>query len=136
MRRNSSHFGGQSQCFFAGLFLVLAATASHSADLQPEIEALQAFDQARTEINNQRYDRAEILLERVLMLHPENAEARIELAMLMARRGHNDGAQALVQSLLDDPRTEPDQFKALAALLQSMKKRAGQPGQPLCLGHP
>ena len=66
---------------------------------------MHALGQARVEITSQRYDRAEILLERVLMLHPENAEARIELAMLMARRGHIDGAQALVQSLVDDPRT-------------------------------
>jgi len=134
MRRNSPHFGFQSQRYLVGWLLACAATCSHSADLQSEIEALQAFDQARTEINSQRYDRAEILLERVLMLHPENAEARIELAMLLARRGHNDGAQALVQSLLDDPRTEPDQSKALAALLQSMKKGRDSQVNPYALG--
>jgi len=104
-----------------GWLVACAASASYSSDLQPEIEAFQAFDQARVEITSQRYDRAEILLERVLMLHPENAEARIELAMLMARRGHVDGAQALVQSLVDDPRTEPEQKQALLSLMQQIK---------------
>jgi hypothetical protein len=133
MRRHTVHWGRQRQLFLAGWLVACAATASYSADLQPEIEALQAFDQARIEITSQRYDRAEILLERVLMLHPENAEARIELAMLMARRGHTDGAQALVQSLLDDPRTEPDHNQALRSLLQQIKNTQPALANPYAL---
>lgn len=121
MRRETVDWSRQRPRFLAGWLVACAITATHSADVQPEIEALQAFDQARIEITNQRYDRAEILLERVLMLHPENAEARIELAMLMARRGNTDGAQALVQSLIDDPRTEPEHNQALRSLLQQIK---------------
>ena len=130
MRRHTVHWGRQTPHLFTGWLLACAATASQSADLQPEIEALQAFDQARVEISSQRYDRAEILLERVLMLHPENAEARIELAMLMARRGHTDGAQALVQSLLDDPRTEPEQTQALRGLLLQIKNTRPSQANP------
>lgn len=100
----------------------LGIGTAQAAQLQPEIEALQAFEQARTEISAQRYERAEILLERVLMLHPENAEARIELALLMARRGLRDGAQALVQSLLDDPRTGPEHAQALRGLKEQISK--------------
>jgi len=74
MRREKVDWSRQRPRFLAGWLVACAITATHSADVQPEIEALQAFDQARIEITNQRYDRAEILLERVLMLHPENAE--------------------------------------------------------------
>jgi hypothetical protein len=106
----------------ASFFCAILGSTVHAAQLQPELEALQAFEQARAEISAQRYDRAEILLERVLMLHPEHAEARIELALLMARRGHSDGAQALVQSLIDDPRTEPEYTQALRALKAQIGK--------------
>jgi len=102
----------------------LSLNLAQAAQLQPDLEALQAFEQALAEISTQRYERAEILLERVLMLQPENAEARIELALLMARRGHTDGAQALVQSLLDDPRTEPAHAQALISLKNQIKKTA------------
>lgn len=112
------------------LCLALISAVSQAAQLQPESEALQAYEQARAEISHQRYDRAEILLERVLMLFPEHAEARIELALLMARRGHIDGAQALVQSLLDDPRTEPEYVRALRGLKEQIKKG------PLVLANP
>lgn len=133
MRRETDHWSRQRPRFLAGWLLACAVTASHSADVQPELEALQAYDQARVEITNQRYDRAEILLERVLMLHPENAEARIELAMLMARRGHTDGAQALVQSLIDDPRTEPEQNQALQSLSQHIKNMQPALANPYAL---
>lgn len=108
-------------------------SAAQAAQLQPEAEAQQAFEQARAEISGQRYDRAEILLERVLMLHPEHAEARIELALLMARRGHSDGAQALVQSLIDDPRTEPEYAQALRQLQAQIKKGPAAAVNPYAL---
>jgi hypothetical protein len=100
----------------------LSFNLAQASQLQPELEAQQALEQALAEISTQRYERAEILLERVLMLQPENAEARIELALLMARRGHILGAQALVQSLLDDPRTEPAHAQALISLQNQIQK--------------
>jgi len=106
----------------ANAFILNLAQAAQAAQLQPELEALQAFEEALAEISTQRFERAEILLERVLMLQPENAQARIELALLMARRGHTEGAQALVQSLLDDPRTGPAHAKALISLKNQLKK--------------
>lgn len=115
--------------------LALISAVSQAAQLQPELEALQAYEHARAEISNQRYDRAEILLERVLMLFPEHAEARIELALLMARRGHIDGAQSLVQSLLDDPRTEPEYVRALRSLKEQIKKGAFAVANPYALNH-
>lgn len=99
-----------------GLNLGLLGMPATAAPLQPDLEALQAFDLASEEIKNHRFDRAEILLERVLMLQPEHAEARIELALLMAGRGHQDGAQALLQSLIDDARTDPMQAQELKNL--------------------
>lgn len=114
----------------ASAFMV---NASHATELQPLQEALQAFKQAQAEIDSQRYDRAEVLLERVLMLHPEHAEARIELALLMARRGHGEGAQALLQSLIDDPRTQAEFAEALRGLKDQINKgfpAAGSLGAP------
>lgn len=92
-----------------------------AAPLNPDLEALQAFEQASAEIKQRRFAQAEILLERVLMLQPEHAEARIELALLMAGRGHHHGAQALLQSLIDDPRTDlaqAQELKNLQTLIQ------------------
>lgn len=113
--------------------ILLGVGIGHAAQLQPELEALEAFDQARAEISAQRFDRAEILLERVLMLHPEHAEARIELALLMARRGHRFGAQALVQSLIDDPRTETEYAQALRQLQAQIKKGPAEAINPYAL---
>lgn len=120
-----------------GLAFLLAGTVwggSQGAELQPQAEAQQALTQALEEVRQQRYDQAEILLERVLMLQPENAEARIELALLMAHRGHTDGALALVQSLLDDPRTGPDHAQALRQLSVQLKKGQAEVINPYALG--
>ena len=110
---------------FAQCLLIKPATAT---PLEAETEALQAFDQVSAEIKARRFDRAEILLERVLMLQPEHAEARIELALLMASRGQQDSARALIQSLIDDPRTEPGQAQELNNLLVLIEK--GNPFNP------
>ena len=128
MRQSTSQFAQHGHLPAArwwGLVCLLQALVmaeGHAAPLQPEQEAQQAFEQARAEISSRQYDHAEILLERVLMLQPEHAEARIELALLMARRGHIDGAQALLQSLLDDPRTEPEHAQALRTLKAQINK--------------
>lgn len=106
--------------------LALLGLPTAANTLQPELEALQAFEQARTEIKGRRFERAEILLERVLMLQPEHAEARIELALLMAARGLLDSAAALLQSLIDDPRTEIGQVRELNNLLATMQQSKTQ----------
>lgn len=121
---NTARLGGLGPTLLIMLTLCLATTAAHSAPLQPELEALQALDQAGAEIRARRYDRAEILLERVLMLQPENAQALIELALLMAARNHTDGALALVQSLIDDERSELSQIQALKNLQAQIKQGA------------
>ena len=58
-----------------------------TAPMQAEQDALQAHEQARQALAAGQWDEAELLLERVLMLMPENAEARLDFALLLARRG-------------------------------------------------
>jgi hypothetical protein len=82
------------------------------------------MQEARQAQSAQQFDRAEILLERVLMLMPDHAEARIELAWLMLRRGQWEAARGLLQSLAEDPRT-PDQHRSsLMALLAQLPDRS------------
>lgn len=111
---------------FAGL--VAASAASAASVLQAEREAAEAFEQAREALGSARWDRAEILLERVLMLWPEHAEARIELARLMARRGQWEAARELIDSLADDPRT-PEDFRQRLRTLAAGLAPAARPGQ-------
>lgn len=115
-----------------GLVLLLALAwglpgAAGAAPLQAEQEALQAFEEARQALAAGRLDEAELLLERVLMLMPEHAEARLEFALVLARRGQLDAARALVLGLAQDARTPAlyrEQLLALAARL------AGAPSVP------
>ncbi len=108
-----------------GLALLLALACGSSgaavaAPLQAEQDALQAFEEARQALAAGRLDEAELLLERVLMLMPEHAEARLEFALLLARRGQLDAARALVLGLAQDNRTPAlyrEQLLALAARL-------------------
>lgn len=104
-----------------------APAAVRAAPFQAEREATEAFSQALEALNASRWDRAEILLERVLMLLPEHVEARIELARLMARRGQMEGARELIQSLAEDPRTPEDFRQRLRAMASSLEPavRAG-----------
>jgi hypothetical protein len=78
------------------------------------------MEEARQALQLNHLDRAELLLERVLMLQPENAEARVELALLMARRGQADTARGLLRGLVDDPRTPPDHRARLESLLAGL----------------
>lgn len=103
--------------FLACLALVSAHTVGTAALLDPSLEAAQAFEQARQALDEQRLDRAELLLERVLMLEPDHAEARVEFALLMARRGQPDTARSLLQGLADDPRTPVSYREQLLALI-------------------
>lgn len=109
----------------------LPSTVRASSPLQPEQDALQSYEEARQALGQGRLDEAELLLERVLMLMPEHAGARLEFALLLARRGQTDAARALILGLAQDTRTPPDysaQLLALAARLQA------QPQAPLAAG--
>jgi len=68
------------------LLLAIAPAISQGTALKPAEEAEQALEQARQAIADRALDRAELQLERVLMLVPEHAEARVMLASLMALR--------------------------------------------------
>jgi hypothetical protein len=109
----------------------LHSTVRASSPLQPEQDALQSYEEARQALGQGRLDEAELLLERVLMLMPEHAGARLEFALLLARRGQTDAARTLILGLAQDTRTPPDyraQLLALAARLQA------QPQAPLAAG--
>ncbi len=95
-------------------------TAGAATPLQAEQDALQSYEEARLALASGRLDEAELLLERVLMLMPGHAEARLDFALLLARRGQTDAARALILGLAQDPRTPADhatQLRALAARL-------------------
>lgn len=94
--------------------------AGAATPLQAEQDALQSYEEARLALAGGRLDEAELLLERVLMLMPSHAEARLDFALLLARRGQADAARALILGLAQDPRTPADhatQLRALAARL-------------------
>lgn len=90
--------------------------AAHSAALEEQAE--QAWQQAQQALQCGDWAQAELLLERVVMLAPQRADAVLELAHVMVRRGRGEAAQALVQALLDDPRTPPAYRQRLLTLLQ------------------
>jgi hypothetical protein len=104
--------------------------ARAAAPLQAEQDALQAYEEARRAVADERLDEAELLLERVLMLMPEHAGARLDFALLLARRGQADAARALILSLARDPRTPP----AYSVQLRALAARVGAtPGQATLL---
>jgi hypothetical protein len=90
----------------------------------------QAYREARAALEQRRWSDAELLLERTLMLQPENAQALVDLALLLAQRGRTDTAQAMLTALIDDPRTPTAQRERLMAL-RSAYERATGPGVPL-----
>ncbi len=116
----------------AGLFALTCFQHAGASQLNPAQDAAVSLRQAREEIELGKLDVAEVLLERVLMLQPENAEARVELALLMARRGQVDASRGLLQGLVEDPRTPLEHKARLAALLAGLQSQPGSfmPGQP------
>lgn len=91
-----------------------------AAALDAEAQAEQAYADALTAVQAGEWARAELLLERALMLNPEHAAARVELAGLMAARQRNDAARALVFTLIDDPRTPEAHRIRLRAMLENL----------------
>ncbi len=112
----------------------LSGAALAGAPLQPEQEALQTYEEARQALAAGRLDEAELLLERVLMLMPEHAEARLEFALLLARRGQPEAARALILGLAQDPRTPGEHRQRLQALAdQLLAPRPPQLSSPAAL---
>lgn len=87
------------------LWALFSSAAMASQALDAATEASQAYQQAIAALQAEQWPQAELLLERSLMLDPDHAEARIELAGLLSQRGRSEAAQVLIDSLIDDPRT-------------------------------
>ena len=109
----------------AGLLLCGAAAAESAS---AELEADKAYQSAQTALNQQAWSEAELHFERVLMFNPEHAEARIQLALLLAQRGKLETASGFIESLIDDPRTPPAHRQRLASLLAQLKQGPPAPG--------
>lgn len=83
----------------------VAEPLGKSTQLEPSQEAMKALAAAEFALDQGAFDQAELQLERVLLLMPDHAEARLMLASLMARLGRLETALLLVKSLIDDPET-------------------------------
>jgi len=70
------------RALFALLLCGVFLRAACAAPVAPEAEAEQAFAQAMRSLEGGEWARAELLFERSLMLNPEHAAARLELAAL------------------------------------------------------
>ena len=103
--------------------LAVAAATAAAPPLDAEAEAGQAYQQALAALQGGQWTEAELLLERCLMLDPEHAVARLELAGLLAQRGRLEAAQALIDSLIDDPRTPQSHRERLLVLRASALRR-------------
>lgn len=102
------------------LSLGLVCSNAMSAELKPLEEAAEAFEQAMMALGKGEQERAELLLERVLMLSPDNAEARLELAALFAKRGRVVSARLMLESLESDPRTPLEHKQNLRRLIAQL----------------
>jgi tetratricopeptide (TPR) repeat protein len=83
-----------------------------------------AYQSALAALDAKAWAEAELQFERVLMLNPEHAEARIQLALLLAQRGKLETASGFLQSLIDDPRTPLEHRQRLVDLLAQLKPAA------------
>ena len=99
----------------------LVCSNAMSAELKPVEEAAEAYEQAMRALGKGEQDRAELLLERVLMLSPDNAEARLELASLFAKRGRVVSARLMLESLESDPRTPMEHKQNLRRLIAQLQ---------------
>jgi hypothetical protein len=99
-----------------------AAAETEAANTQAsEAQAQAAYEAALAALAQQRWGQAELLLERALMFQPEHAQALLQLATLLAQRDRLESAQALIDMLLQDPRTPPAHRRQLQALLDSTR---------------
>ena len=96
-----------------------ATAPAQTLEASEAAQAQQAFEQALQALASAQWGQAELYLERSLMLNADHAQARLELALLLARRGQLEAAQSLIESLIDDPRTPAAHRSRLQALLAS-----------------
>lgn len=106
----------------SGLLLAAGLLAASSALAGPDFERsqselVQCFERGRESLDSRQWAQAELWLERCLMLDADHAQARLELAILLAQRGSLTVAKALIASLVDDPRTPPGHRERLQSLL-------------------
>jgi hypothetical protein len=106
-------------CVLLALWAGAALAQAPELNAQDGAEADQAFEQALKELQLEQWGQAELYLERSLMHNADHAEARLQLALLLARRGQLDAARALIESLIDDPRTPAGHRERLQTLLAS-----------------
>jgi Tfp pilus assembly protein PilF len=109
--------------------LLLGCALGHAATSTPsraeDQESDAALTAARTALANQEWAEAELLLERALMLRTNSAEALLELAQLLARRGRIDEAMAMIRALAGDPRTPEAQRASLNQVLADLRRHQG-----------
>lgn len=123
------------------LFLLMGLLGGVSAQANgphaPD-EVTQALAAARQAEARDDLAQAELWLERALLLQPENAQALFDWARILLRRGQTDAGTALLQSLVQDPRTPAAQRQRLQALIDGIERsqeRAATPSpKPLGLG--
>ncbi|NBV88837.1 MAG: hypothetical protein EBR88_04900 [Betaproteobacteria bacterium] len=109
----------------AGLSLS-SASAAQPRPIDSEREAQQAFAAAVQALGRQDWVQAELYLERTLMYAPRHAEARLELALLLAQRGRAEAAVAFIESLVLDPGT-PEEHRGRLSLLREDLLRGPEP---------
>lgn len=112
----------RSLTFLCALVLSQGLVCSNalSAELKPVEAAAEAYEQAMRALGKGEQEQAELLLERVLMLSPDNAEARLELAGLFAKRGRIISARLILESLESDPRTPIEHKQNLRRLIAQL----------------
>lgn len=129
--------GAQGRSIGLLLCLYILGGSAHAEGANAQGEAEKAYRSAQSALGAQAWAEAELQFERVLMFNPEHAEARIQLALLLARRGKIEAASGFIESLIDDPRTPPAHRQRLAELLDRLKREpqlAGAEGTPIPAG--
>ncbi len=121
--RYQPHTFGQRLC---ALVLLQSCYLSSAYGIDPLGEAQQAQQYAQQALEQKQWAMAEQWLERVLMYQPDNAEAQLDLAELLARRGRYGPAMALVQGLVDDARTPHNMLPGLLAILRNYSQAQEQ----------
>lgn len=105
--------------------LVQAVCAAGPAWANASDDAQATYWQALQALKQEQWVQAELLLERTLLLQPENAQAIVDLAMLLAVRDRPGAARALLTALIEDSRTPPGQLSRLTMLRSSIGTSTG-----------
>lgn len=103
------------------MLLALGVGVGAGAAEESTALARQAFLQGMLAMETGNWADAELQLERALMLDPDNAEVRLQLALLLGQRGKTGSARLLIQSLIEDTRTPPEHRRRLKTLLESLQ---------------